>query len=211
MVKAVLFDFWGTLAENGAYSPTKGTLKILRVRMDFKEFIVKFEDVFFKKSYPTQEDAFMAVCDEFRVRPLPIVISKLIGLWNKNKLFAKPYPEAVQALQALKDKGLKLAIVSNTQKGAVEDVLAKHDLAKYFDAVVLSYKHHALKQHGDLYNIALKELGVSKDDAIVVGDSVETDLEGAKAAGIKGILVDRKGRREYPDKVLLLTEVENFL
>jgi HAD superfamily hydrolase (TIGR01662 family) len=210
-IKAILFDFWGTLAENGTYSPTKGTLRILRVPMGYKEFIVKFEDAFFTKSYPTQEDGFMAVCDAFRVRPLPIVISKLIGLWNKNKLFAKPYPDTVETLMMLKEKGIKLAIVSNTQKGAVEEVLEKHDLKKYFDAIVLSYQHGLLKQHGKLYEVALKELGVKKDEALVVGDSIETDLEGAKAAGIKGILLDRKGRREYPDKIAGLMDVEKFL
>ncbi|HSU72493.1 MAG TPA: HAD family hydrolase [Candidatus Binatia bacterium] len=210
-IKAVLFDFWGTLAENGTYSPTKGTLRILRIPIDYKEFIVRFENAFFTKSYPTQEDAFRAVCDEFRVRPLPIVLSKMVGLWNKNKLFARPYPETVEALASLKERGLKLAVVSNTQKGAVEDVIAKHNLKQYFDAVVLSCEHGVLKQEGKLYDIALEQLGVSKDEAIVVGDSIETDLEGAKAAGIKGILIDRKGRREYPDKIATLNEVENFL
>lgn len=210
-IKAILFDFWGTLAENGTYSPTKGTLRILRIPIDYKEFIVRFEEAFFTKSYPTQEDAFKAVCDEFRVRPLPIVLSKMVGLWNKNKLFAKPYPDTVETLIALKEKGYKLAIVSNTQKGAVEDVIAKHNLKQYFDAVVLSYEHHMLKQDGKLYHVALEKLGVKPSEAIVVGDSIETDLEGAKAAGIKGVLIDRRGTRDYPDKILKLNEVENFL
>jgi 2-haloalkanoic acid dehalogenase type II len=210
-IKAILFDFWGTLAENGAYSPTRGTLKILRIPMEYTEFIVKFENVFFTKTYPSQEDAFNALCEEFRVRPIPIVISKLIGLWNKNKLFAQPYPETAEVLQALKDKGLKLAIVSNTQKDAVEEVMAKHDLAKYFDAVVLSYQHGKLKQDGELYEIALKELKVKKTEALIVGDSVETDLAGAKAAGVKGVLIDRKNKREYPEKIMSLTEIEGML
>ena len=210
-IKAVLFDFWGTLAENGTYSPTKGTMSILRLPIDFKEFIVKFEEALFTKSFDSQEDAFKAVCEAFNVEPLPVVISKLIGLWNKNKLFAKPYPETTEVLQKLKDKGIKLAIVSNTHQGSVEEVLEKHDLKKYFDEVVLSYKEGKLKQHGDLYGVALEKLGVSKDEALVIGDSIETDIEGAKAAGVKGFLIDRRGRREYPDKIASLTEIENHL
>jgi len=210
-VKAVLFDFWGTLVENGTYSPTKGTLSILRTNLDYTDFIVKFEEVLFTKSFESQEEAFKAVCDAFGVNPLPIVISKLIGLWNKNKLFAKPYPETAEVLQKLKDKGVKLAIVSNTHQDAVEEVLEKHDLAKYFDSVVLSYKHGKLKQHGDLYAVALEELGVSKEEALVIGDSIQTDMVGAKAAGIPGLLIDRKGRREYPEKIAALAEIETKL
>ena len=39
MVKAVLFDFWGTLVENGTRSPTREAQKIFRVRMHYREFI----------------------------------------------------------------------------------------------------------------------------------------------------------------------------
>lgn len=210
-IKAVLFDFWGTLVENGARSPTRGTLMILRAPIEYKDFITRFEEIFFTQEFPSQEDAFKTVCEAFNVRPYPIVISKLIGLWNKNKLFAKAYPETAEVLQQLKDKGIKLAVVSNTHQGAVEEVLQKLDLAKYFDAVVLSYQHNTLKQHGTLYDIALEQLGISKDEALVVGDSVETDLVGAKEAGIKGVLIDRKGTREYPDKIAALNELDKQL
>ena len=211
MVKAILFDFWGTLAENGARNPTKGTLFILRIQQEYKDFIVPFEEIFFAKDYATQAEAFTAVCEHFGVRPLPIVISKLVGLWNKNKLFAIPYPDTKETLQMLKDKGIKLAIVSNANKGAVEDVIAKHDLAGYFDAVVISYQHGVLKQDGELYKIALKELKVPVKDALVVGDSLETDIKGADAAGIKAVLVDRRNTREYANKIAELKEIEKFL
>lgn len=209
--KAILFDFWGTLVENGARNPTKGTLFILRIPNDYKDFIVPFEEIFFAKDYPTQEEAFHAVCAHFNVKPYPIVISKLVGLWNKNKLFAKPYEDTVETLQALKDKGIKLAIVSNANKGAVEDVIAKHNLAEYFDAVIISYQHGMLKQGGELYDIALKQLGVAKKDTLVIGDSIETDMAGAEKAGIKAILIDRRGTREYADKIAALKEIESKL
>ncbi len=208
MVKAILFDFWGTLVDNGARGPTKGTLQILRVPVEYKDFIGRFETVFFTQSFPTQEDAFKAVCDSFNVRPYPIVISKLIGLWNKNKLFAKAYPETVEVLAHLKSQKIKLAVVSNTNQDAVEEILEKLGLSQYFDAVVLSYKHGVLKQDGELYEIALKELGVAKKDALVVGDALETDIEGANKAGIKSILLDRRNTREYTPKIALLTELE---
>jgi HAD superfamily hydrolase (TIGR01662 family) len=209
--KAILFDFWGTLVENGERSPTRKTLSILRIPMEFTEFIVKFEDIFFVKSFESQEDAFKQVCDAFGVRPLPIVISKLVGLWNKNKLFAKPYDSTVPVLTALKEKGIKLAIVTNTNQNAVEEVIEKHGLGDLFDTVVLSYEHGTLKQEGELYEIALKQLEVSKEDALIIGDSIATDMVGAEKLGIKRLLVDRRDMREYENKIKELTEIENHL
>jgi FMN phosphatase YigB (HAD superfamily) len=45
------------------------------------------------------------------------------------------------------------------------------------------------------------------DEVIMVGDSIESDLIASQKAGIKGILVDRNNKREYPNKILDLTQI----
>ena len=45
----------------------------------------------------------------------------------------------------------------------------------------------------------------------MVGDSLESDIEGAQKAGIRAILLDRRGRREYPDKISNLLELKDKL
>ena len=62
-----------------------------------------------------------------------------------------------------------------------------------------------------MFEQALKKLGVKKDDAIMVGDSIDTDMVGAEAAGIKAVLVDRKNNRDYKLKISSLTEIEKIL
>ena len=50
-------------------------------------------------------------------------------------------------------------------------------------------------------------MGVSKDETIMIGDSMESDIESAKKVGIRGILVDRRNNRDYKDRVLNLREL----
>jgi putative hydrolase of the HAD superfamily len=201
MVKAILFDFWGTLVENGTHSPTREAQKIMRARMHYRQFIVAFEDSFFTKKWATQEEGFRNVFDRMLIRPHPIALEKLVGLWNKNKLLATMYPDTEEVLKTLKEKGYKLALLSNTDNFSVDFVLDKFKLRDYFDAIVFSYDVEMLKTNPKMFETALEKLGVAPEDAIMVGDSLETDIPGAKAAGVKGILVDRRGMREFEPKV----------
>ena len=206
MVKAVFFDFWGTLVENGTYSPLKQSYGILRVRTPYGEFVERFEKVVMTKGYTDQATMFTEACAEFDVRPLPIVIDKLIGVWNKNKLMATVYPDTVDTIKALKEKKIKVAIICNAPAGSVETVMERFQLSDLFDGVFLSYTEGVLKTSG-LFEAALKKMKLKKADVISVGDSVESDIAGAEKAGIKGYLLDRKGRREFERKIVSLSEV----
>jgi len=210
MVSGVFFDFWGTLVENGTYSPMKQTYKLLLVRMPLGAFAERFENVFMAKQYADQQEAFTAVCEDFGITPKPFLIEKLIGIWNKNRLLAQVYPETVEALKMLKEKGLKVAITSNAPNGAVEPVIERFDLDEYLDGVFISANEGKLKTTG-LFDVALEQLGLEKDDVVVVGDSMETDIKGAKAAGLRAILIDRRDSRDYDDKITSLTELAEKL
>ena len=206
MVKGVFFDFWGTLVENGTYSPLKQSYGILRVRMPFGQFAEQFERVLMTKTYEDQATAFAEVCKAFNVNPIPIVMEKLIGVWNKNRLLAKIYPDTIETLKALKEKKIKVALISNAPSDNVEQVLERFGMNELFDGIFISYEQGKLKTEG-LFEAALKKLKLKKDDVISVGDSIETDIKGAENAGIKGYLLDRKGRREFERKIMTLTEV----
>ncbi|MBI4141651.1 HAD family hydrolase [Candidatus Woesearchaeota archaeon] len=210
MTKAILFDFWGTLAENGTYSPLRQSYTILRPRMPFGEFAEQFENAFMTKKFDEQKEGFTAVCEALNIPVKSFIIDKLIGLWNKNRMLAKLYPETTKVLEELKKKGYKLALVSNTD-ALIQQVIERLDVAKYFDAFVFSYETGTLKTNPEFYETALKELKVKKTEAIIVGDSIETDMLGAEKAEIKAVLVDRKNKREYENKIQNLEELEQFL
>ncbi len=206
MVKGVFFDFWGTLVENGTYSPLKQSYSILRVRIPFGQFAEQFERALMTKSYEDQATAFAEVCKAFNVNPIPIVIEKLIGVWNKNRLLATIYPDTIDTLKALKEKKIKLALISNAPNNNVEPVLERFGMKDLFDGIFISYSEGKLKTDG-LFEAALKKLKLKQGDVISVGDSIETDIKGAEEAGIKAYLLDRKGRREFANKIQSLTEL----
>ena len=100
------------------------------------------------------------------------------------------YPEVPDVLQALRERGLRLAVVSNfdTRLPPLLDALG---LAAFFDAVVCSGEAGAAKPDGAIFARALAALRVEASEALHVGDSREADYEGARAAGIEALLVDR--------------------
>ena len=210
MIKGVFFDFWGTLVENGTYSPIKQSYGILRVNVPFNEFAEKFEKVLMTNKFEDQATAFKEVCEAFDVDPIPIVIEKLIGVWNKNRLLASVYSDTIDTLKALKTKKIKIALVSNAPSGSVEPVLERFEMNDLFDGIFISCEEGKLKTNG-LFEAAMKKLKLKPADVLSIGDSIETDIKGAEAAGIKAYLLDRKGRREVENKITTLTEILKLL
>ncbi|MFH0978370.1 MAG: HAD family hydrolase [Candidatus Woesearchaeota archaeon] len=211
MIKAVLFDSWGTLLESGVFpSPIKQVQYILRINMPFHEFVTKFETAFMIKKYANLNEAFEEVCKEFQIQPKPYDVERVIGMWNKNMLLAKPFPETIQTLERLK-KNHKLAIISNTDPFSVEPVLEKFDMRKFFDVIACSYEIGFLKTDPKMFGYVLRKLHVKKDEVIMVGDSMQSDILGAEKAGIKPVLIDRKNTRTYDHKITNLSEVDKYL
>lgn len=212
MIKVVIFDFWGTLVEIGVFpSPIKQVRSILGLyRLPYPLFILQFERSFMLKEFEDLYGAFTEVCREFRREPRQELLDSLVGIWNKNKLLAKPFPETFEALEELK-KRFKLALLSNTDCFSVQSVLEKYDLEKYFDSIVLSYKAGLLKINPEIYNKVLSDLDVSKEECVMVGDCINSDIKSAERAGIRGILIDRRNSQEFDDKVIDLKELLHIL
>jgi FMN phosphatase YigB (HAD superfamily) len=207
-IKAIFFDFWGTLVENGVKSPVKQVKWFLRLNdMDFSEYIVKFEDVFMTKKYDDLKQGFEAVLKKFELNPPPFVTEKLIGMWNKNTILASIYDETTEVLTSLKED-YKLILISNTDVSSIKSVLDRCNLTELFDEIVLSCDTGKLKSDKSSFRDVLKKLKIKKTEAVMVGDSLESDVKSAENAGIKAILIDRQDRREYDPKIHDLTELK---
>ena len=57
----------------------------------------------------------------------------------------------------------------------------------------------------------LRELGVTEEEVVMVGDSVQSDIISAKRIGMKAVLIDRKNTRDYHPKIKNLNELEKVL
>lgn len=212
MVKAIIFDIWGTLIETGVHpSPSKQVKYFLRDRRHFSEFIINFEEVFLTKEFDSLKEGFEEVVDEFKLNIPEFVYDKLIGMWNKNNILAKEYEETFMALEALKKNGYKLFVLANLDKFSHEQLEQKFELSKYFDKMYLSYQTGFLKSNEDSFKQILKENKLKKEDVVMIGDSIASDIKGAENAGVKAILVDRRDSREFDPKILNLTQIEETL
>jgi putative hydrolase of the HAD superfamily len=112
------------------------------------------------------------------------------------------FEDALPALEELRAAGVKIGLVSNGIRDLTEFV-AHHRLD--VDAIVDSRSHGRVKPHPTIFQAALDALEVDARDAVMVGDSLEEDIEGARALGMHAILVDRDGR--HPDLEQRLTDL----
>ncbi len=98
----------------------------------------------------------------------------------------------------LKEKGYKLGIISNAE-GQIKRLISHIGFESMFDAIIDSYEVGFQKPDLRIFNYALKEIGVMASEAVHVGDLIESDIVGARAAGITPILVDSDGQYEDVD------------
>jgi putative hydrolase of the HAD superfamily len=102
------------------------------------------------------------------------------------------YPDAVPALRALRGRGLKLVVVSNWDC-SLGSVLDRCGLSGLLDGSVSSAEAESRKPEPGIFASALELAGCTADQALHVGDTPEEDGDGARAAGIRVLLIDREG------------------
>jgi len=163
------------------------------------------------KRFQNQAEAFETVCSEFRVRPFPIVIEKLIGVWNKNKILAKPYDDTMEGLEALRAQGHKLVFMANMDSFTFDFLREKFELDKVFDVLAPSCESGLLKTNPKALDAICASMGVKKSDCIFVGDSIQSDMLAAQVNQIPGVLLDRKGSQEYETKAQTMAELQPYL
>jgi putative hydrolase of the HAD superfamily len=104
----------------------------------------------------------------------------------------RAFPDAVPALTELRAMGLRLACVSNWDV-SLPSVLERCGVGGALDAVVTSAAVGARKPDPRIFQAALELVGCTPGEALHVGDTPDEDLDGARAAGIRALLVDRSG------------------
>jgi putative hydrolase of the HAD superfamily len=121
----------------------------------------------------------------------------------------RPYPEVPGVLRALRERGAGIVVVSNWDV-SLHDVLERTGLRPLVDDVVTSAEFGAAKPDPAIFAHALGLAGAEAHEAVHAGDSVEADVEGARAAGIEPVLVVRDGERP-PDGVRAIPTLAGLL
>jgi len=101
------------------------------------------------------------------------------------------FPDVIPAIEALHAAGLRLAVITNWLWGAPE-LLHDLELARHFEALIVSARVGFNKPHPGIFEHALEVMAVAPAEAIHVGDSYAADIVGARRVGITPVLIDRR-------------------
>ena len=223
-IQAVLFDMFDTLViiekNHAFYSPS---LKRAHHFLIANGVDVRFN--VFRDAYIKARDALYAEADAKLEEPhfncrisnaleslgyLDVKHEVIAGTTNE---FCEEFMKYVRidehtksALEKLHGK-YKLGIVSNFAiPECVDKLLTKHGLEAFFDVVVVSGAVNKRKPSPEIFERALEKLGVNAEDTVFVGDTVDADVIGAKAAGMKSVFIERRVQEDaeqaYPNQTI---------
>lgn len=108
---------------------------------------------------------------------------------QKRNLWRCMSPSTPSVLQALRDRGLTLGVVSNSD-GRITSVLESCGIAHYFQVIVDSHDVGVEKPDPRIFRYTLKKLKAKPEQTLYVGDIYSIDIVGAKRAGIHAVLLD---------------------
>ncbi|MGH7854464.1 MAG: HAD-IA family hydrolase [Candidatus Binatia bacterium] len=128
--------------------------------------------------------------------------------------FAEPgawslYPEVLDTLAALKQRGLPSSVISNFDSRLVQ-ILNGLGAGAFFEQIFVSSRVGYAKPDPQIFHAALKHHGLKPEQSLHVGDSEINDLHGANNAGLRGILVDRRKLADASgggERVMSLTSI----
>jgi len=212
--KVILFDMFDTLMliekNHEFYSPS--LMRMYRFLVS-KDIAVTFEE--FNNTYIKVRDNLYAKADlnweepHFNVRIAetlkrlgykfeasdPIVAEATNEFCEEFMKYVRIDKDTKKMLQMLHGK-YKLGIISNFAiPECVIKLLKNNDIEKVFDIIVISGAVNKRKPSEEIFKSTLKLIGASPSETVFVGDTIDADIEGAKAVGIKAIYIERREQK----------------
>ena len=209
-IRAILFDLGNTLV--GYYTSGEFPVVLRRCVRECASALGQTED------RGRDEDLFERALllnreqSDYAVWPLSARLQELFGAYESideasaealATTFLKPIfaiarldPQAIPLLEALRGRGIKTAIVSNTPWGSPASAwraeLSRHGLLDKVDATVFCMDVGWRKPHRAPFDRALSLLDVAPADALFVGDDHRWDIVGAQNAGLRPVLLESR-------------------
>jgi putative hydrolase of the HAD superfamily len=203
VLRAVLFDWGGTLMEDqwSEEIETEGhTAGLAAIERDglpdaaaLTRYLVDHEEELFPRVGDDEIDIAAVIETTLRHHGVDLTDDDLrLFLRASHDVWSSYYRLAASThalLEALRARGLKLALVSNTAspEWLLRPVLERQGLVERLDAIVLSSEVGKRKPHPAIFQRALIELGVEPEEALFVGDRVVADIRGASNVGMRTV------------------------
>ena len=104
------------------------------------------------------------------------------------------YEDVPATLREIAAQGIRIGLISNSHR-CLAAFQSHFELEGLIAAAVSSSEHGYMKPHPSIFDAALRLVGVDAADAVMVGDSLTHDIDGALQVGMRGVLVRRSGDR----------------
>jgi putative hydrolase of the HAD superfamily len=118
---------------------------------------------------------------------------------------------STQIIESLRHSGIKVGILTNGPSKLQRSVISSLGFEELLDAVVISEEAGFRKPQTEIFSLILNELGVEANESVMVGDSLEADIEGALAAGVHPVAFRLASVPKGVPSCKTMTEVMNVV
>ena len=190
MIKLVIFDLWRTLIP--ATVDFKHLFYLIKqTDLSVPEFVREYEKSVQLKKYNSFEELHQDFLDYFKQEKTEILEQELYEIYFNRFDKIYYYPEVEATLKKLKKEGYKIALLSNTESLRQKGMEEKLKLKKYFDYLGYSFEIGAIKPDKKMFQTVLGNFKIKPVEAIMVGDSLRSDVGGAQALGMHNCQIER--------------------
>jgi len=202
-IRAILFDMGGTLVKVESIPETyRRILKAYGIELPIEKVTMAWEEANKKldvKRMPELGRSFWVEINllvlkhlGIKCNVLPLAEAMDREWWDYAK--TSLYPEMLTVLRELKEKQLKIGIITNSFQSDMKKILSKFNLEGFFDIEVSIDSIGKVKPEKEIFLYAVEKLGLQPKGVLYVGDSLEVDYKGAIEAGLNALLVDRENK-----------------
>lgn len=195
MIRAVIFDLYDTLLYLNAPVVTDTRRQLaLQAGVEQEAWATLWRENVLDRMLGKLgglEDELRTMLRQLGADPSPALIRELAETETAGWASAVTlYPETLPTLTTLRERGLKLGLISNCSAQA-GDVLSRIGLAPYFDALSLSCEVGVMKPDPAIYHHAAEALGEALTASMFVADGAFTELDAAKALGMVAVKIEQ--------------------
>ncbi|WP_324736630.1 TIGR02253 family HAD-type hydrolase [Thermococcus sp. SY098] len=208
MIKAVFFDFVGTLLSKESEAVThlkimEEVLKNANAEISTKQLLEEYEQL-------TKEEFSKLAGKPYKpIRIIEVEITERLAkkynfevpedFWQihlkMHQLYGKLYPEVVETLKELRKRGYHVGLITDSDNDYLRAHLEALGIFDLFDSITTSEEAGFFKPHPKVFETALKKAGVKGEEAVYVGDNPLKDCVGARQVDMISILLDKTGEK----------------